>query len=149
MYRLDPNSSEWLYDGSMVRGQPPRGSNFGWSVAVEKPYMAVLDWSSQPLSAALVIYEKTPHSLRGWKKRYEVLADDAEQTRCMQGLDAKAWLDRWLLDRGEDCGVRTVEVASGVREGAVSTRGGGAGRGAPAPQPAPALDPALAPDRAP
>ena len=147
MYRHDPTSSEWLYYGSMVRGQPPRGSNFGWSVAVQKPYMAVLDWSSEPLSAALVIYEKTPHSLRGWKKRYEVLASNAEQTRCMRGLEAETWLTRWLHNRGEDCGVRTIDSASGVREGALSLRGAGAGHGAPAPDadPAPNPDPGPAP----
>ncbi len=109
MYRYDPSSTEWLYDGSIVRGHVKRGSKFGWSVAVEKPYMAIMDWRAKPIEAAIVIYEKSPNSIRGWKKRFEVVADDETQAQCMGGLDANKWLSRWTTNRGIDCGVRTVE----------------------------------------
>lgn len=109
MYRYDPDSTDWKYDGSIVRGHLMPNSNFGWSVAVKKPYLAVMDWNSKAKRAAIVIYEKTPRSVRGWKKRFEVIANDSDQARCMGGLEAEKWLHKWMDNGGTDCGVRTVE----------------------------------------
>lgn len=109
MYRYDPQSTEWLYDGSIVRGHVQPGSKFGWSVSVSKPYMAILDWRAKPIEAAIVIYEKSPNSIRGWKKRFEVVADNEKQAQCMGGLDAGKWLTRWTDNRGTACGVTTID----------------------------------------
>lgn len=109
MYRYDPTSTDWKFDGNVVRGHVRRGSKFGWSVAVNKPYMAIMDWSAGPNVAAIVIYEKAPNSVRGWKKRYEVIADNARQAQCMGGVEAEKWLAKWQENRGQDCGVRTVD----------------------------------------
>lgn len=115
MYRVNPNADAWYFDGHVVRGHVKKGSNFGWSVAVNKPYMAIMDWSAEPSVAALIIYEKTPNSLRGWKKRFEVLAQDPQQADCMGGLDAETWLQTWQQDRGASCGVTTVEGTHATR----------------------------------
>lgn len=122
MYRYDPTSTEWKYDGSVVRGHVARGSNFGWSVAVIKPLMAIMDWSAGPNVAAIVIYEKTPNSIRGWKKRFEVIADNKDQARCMGGLDANKWLAKWNEDRGAACGVRTVDGSKATKSSIQSSR---------------------------
>ncbi len=122
MYRYDPTSTDWKYDGSVVRGHVARGSNFGWSVAVIKPFMAIMDWSAGPNVAAIVIYEKTPNSIRGWKKRFEVIADNKEQARCMGGLDANKWLTKWNENRGADCGVRTVDGSKATKTSIESSK---------------------------
>ncbi len=116
MYRYDPGSTDWMFDGNVVRGHVARGSKFGWSVAVNKPLMAVMDWSAKPNVAAIIIYEKTPNSIRGWKKRYEVVADNPTQAKCMGGLDASKWLAKWSADRGMDCGVRTLEGTQATQQ---------------------------------
>jgi hypothetical protein len=115
MYRVEPSKDAWYFDGHVVRGHVKRGSNFGWSVAVNKPYMAIMDWSAEPSVAAIIIYEKTPNSLRGWKKRFEVLAQEPQQADCMGGLDASKWLQQWRQDRGVACGVVTLEGSRATR----------------------------------
>lgn len=109
LYRHDPQSSEWKFDGNVVRGHVPRGSKFGWTVSVIKPYMAIMDWRAKPVEAAIIIYEKTPASVRGWKKRFEVVAENADQAKCMGGLEADKWLSKWIESRGAECGVRTLD----------------------------------------
>lgn len=109
MYRYDPATTDWKYDGSIVRGHLMPNSNFGWSVAVTKPYLAIMDWNTKAKRAAIIIYEKTPSSVRGWKKRFEVIADNSDQAKCMGGLEADKWLGKWMENGGEDCGVRTVD----------------------------------------
>lgn len=108
-YRYDPATTDWMYDGRLVRGHIRRGSKFGWSVAMNKPYLGIMDWSVRPTVAAIVIYEKTPGHIRGWKKRFEVQAADIEQANCMGGLDANKWLARWQEGRSEECGVRELD----------------------------------------
>lgn len=116
MYRMDPESNDWMFDGNVVRGHVARGSKFGWTVAVSKPYMAIMDWSAKPNVAAIIVYEKTPKSVRGWKKKYEVVADDPSQARCMGGLEAQKWLAKWKENQGEDCGVRTIDGSKATQQ---------------------------------
>lgn len=122
MYRVDPASDAWYFDGHVVRGHVKKGSNFGWSVAVSKPHMAIMDWSAEPSVAAIIVYEKIPNSLRGWKKRFEVIAQEPRQADCMGGLDASKWLAQWQQDRGVACGVVTMEGSRATQRSVSDSR---------------------------
>lgn len=82
----------WLYRGTLVRGQVPRGSTFGDSIAMKDDIVVVLDRGDWDSEVTATYYQNVRF---GFRQIATARASGMNSVRCAGGISAEAWVEQY------------------------------------------------------